>query len=159
LAAGLVAPATLLPGQGLALNQKVRPRVSSTKQAVVGSEMTVFRSPTCGCCGQWIEHMKAAGFSVQDNSTDDLQSVKQQYGIPTNLTSCHTAMVEGYVVEGHVPAGDVQRLLAEKPDVVGIAVRGMPMGSPGMESGNRVEPYTVLSFTEQGETAVFAQHS
>jgi len=87
------------------------------------------------------------------------RAIKKQYGVPANLASCHTTIVDDYVVEGHIPAEDVQRLLAEKPDIAGIAVPGMPIGSPGMESGDYVEPYTVFSFTESGETAAFAEHS
>ena len=131
----------------------------SDAQAVLAGEMTVFRSPTCGCCGKWIEHAKAGGFSVKDEITEDMSAVKQQYGVPASMTSCHTTVVGNYVIEGHVPAEDVQRLLAEKPDIAGIAVPGMPVGSPGMESGDYTEPYTVFSFTETGETAVFAEHS
>ncbi len=123
------------------------------------SEITVFWSPTCGCCGQWIEHAKAAGFQVKDEITEDMSVIKQTYGVPPSLTSCHTTVVGDYVVEGHIPAEDVQRLLTEKPDVAGIAVPGMPIGSPGMESGDYTEPYTVFSFTESGETAAFAEHS
>lgn len=138
-----------------ALSQSSR----GAEQVALAQELTVFRSPTCGCCGQWIEHMEAAGFQVQDNLTEDMNAVKTQYGVPANLASCHTTLADGYVVEGHIPAEDVQRLLAEKPDVAGIAVPGMPIGSPGMESGDYVEPYTVFSFTESGETAAFAEHS
>ena len=128
-------------------------------QAALTSEITVFRSPTCGCCGKWIEHAEAAGFQVKDEVTEDMSAIKQQYGVPQTLTSCHTTVVGNYIIEGHVPAEDVQRLLMEKPDVAGIAVPGMPIGSPGMESGDYVEPYNVFSFTESGETTVFAEHS
>lgn len=122
-------------------------------------KLTVFRSPTCNCCGKWIEHMEAAGFQIQDEITEDMSTIKQQYGVPDDLSSCHTALVNGYVVEGHVPAEDVQRLLAEQPNVVGIAAPGMPVGSPGMDSGDEVEPYTVFSFTEDGNREPFAEHS
>ncbi|MEO1209742.1 MAG: DUF411 domain-containing protein [Cyanobacteria bacterium J06638_20] len=132
---------------------------TSAEQAAITRELTVFRSPTCGCCGLWIEHMEAAGFTVKDNLTEDMTAIKEQYGVPANLASCHTTVVDGYIVEGHIPAEDVQRLLIEKPDVAGIAVPGMPIGSPGMESGDYVEPYTVFSFTEDGMTAAFAEHS
>ena len=132
--------------------------MTATQAALVG-EITVFRSPTCGCCGQWIEHAEAAGFKVKDEITEDMSAIKQQYGVPANLSSCHTTVVGDYIVEGHVPAEDVARLLAEKPDVAGIAVPGMPIGSPGMESGDYTEPYTVFSFTDSGETAAFADHS
>lgn len=131
----------------------------AAEQVALAQELTVFRSPTCGCCGLWIEHMQAAGFRIKDNLTENMNAVKAQYGVPSTLGSCHTTVVDGYVVEGHIPAEDVQRLLAEKPDVAGIAVPGMPIGSPGMESGDYVEPYTVFSFTESGETAAFAEHS
>lgn len=121
-------------------------------------KITAFRSPTCGCCGVWIEHMKAQGFQVQDNITEDLEGVKREHNVPDDLASCHTAISNGYVIEGHILAADVKRLLAEKPDVAGIAVPGMPIGSPGMESGNIKEPYTVFTFDEIGQTAVFAEH-
>lgn len=123
------------------------------------SELTVFRSPTCGCCGKWVEHMEAFGFQVQDNITEDMDAIEQQYGVPDQLRSCHTAIADGYVIEGHIPAVDVARLLTEKPDISGIAVPGMPIGSPGMESGNYVEPYAVFSFSDAGETTVFSEHS
>ncbi|WP_239112616.1 DUF411 domain-containing protein [Halomicronema sp. CCY15110] len=128
-------------------------------QSAIAAELTVFRSPTCGCCGLWIDHMEQAGFTVRDEVTEDMATVKQEYGLPQNLASCHTTIADGYVIEGHIPAADVQRLLTEKPDIAGIAVPGMPIGSPGMESGNYVEPYTVFSFTDAGETAAFAEHS
>jgi hypothetical protein len=128
-------------------------------QSAIAAELTVFRSPTCGCCSLWIDHMEQAGFTVRDEVTEDMTAVKQEYGLPQNLASCHTTLADGYVIEGHIPAADVQRLLTEKPDIAGIAVPGMPIGSPGMESGNYVEPYTVFSFTDTGETAAFAEHS
>ncbi|HSM81767.1 MAG TPA: DUF411 domain-containing protein [Nodosilinea sp.] len=120
--------------------------------------ITVYRSPSCRCCGAWVEHMQAAGFEVQDVVTDAMAAIKAQYGVPEALASCHTALVEGYVVEGHVPATDVQRLLSERPAILGIAAPGMPVGAPGMEMGDRVDPYTVVSFTQTGETATFAAH-
>jgi hypothetical protein len=129
------------------------------EQIALTHELTVFRSPTCGCCGLWIDHMKAAGFQVKDQITEDMTAVKQQYGVPTNLVSCHTTLVEGYVVEGHIPAEDVIRLLTERPEIAGIAVPGMPIGSPGMESGDYVEPYTVFSFQADGSTEPFSEHS
>lgn len=128
-------------------------------QSALAAELTVFRSPTCGCCSLWIDHMKEAGFTVRDEVTEDMTAIKQEYGLPQNLASCHTTLANGYVIEGHIPAADVQRLLTEKPDIAGIAVPGMPIGSPGMESGNYVEPYTVFSFTDSGQTAAFAEHS
>lgn len=128
------------------------------QQSLAEPELIVFRSPTCSCCGQWIDHMEAAGFHVEDHVTDDMTAIKQQHGVPDHLSSCHTALVGGYVIEGHIPASDVQRLLREQPDVVGIAVPGMPIGSPGMEMGDEVEPYTVIAFTQTGENLTFAEH-
>jgi len=126
--------------------------------AGAGQELTVYRSPTCHCCGHWVDHIEAAGFRVKSVVTSDMAAIKIRYGVPEELTSCHTAIVGGYVIEGHVPAADVQRLLSEQPQVLGLAVPGMPMGSPGMESGARVDPYKVVSFTRTGETATFAEH-
>lgn len=159
IAVGLVSTAVATTGCALTPTSNAQPGTTVAEPVAMTSEITVFRSPTCGCCGQWIEHMEAAGFTVTDNVTEDMTAIKAQYGVPADLASCHTTIAAGYVIEGHVPAADVQRLLAEKPEVAGIAVPGMPIGSPGMESGDRVEPYTVFSFTESGETAAFAEHS
>ena len=116
----------------------------------------VYKTPTCGCCNGWIEHLEQAGFTVDARDTRDLMTVKQDAGVPTQLSSCHTAIVDGYVVEGHIPAEHVKSLVADKPDVAGIAVPGMPIGSPGMEGAN-AQPYQVLSFTRGGEVAVYAE--
>lgn len=121
------------------------------------TEITVYKSPTCGCCNGWIDHLKAAGFSVAAHNRDDMAEIKHERGVPKALGSCHTAEVEGYVIEGHVPPGDIQRLLQTKPKVAGLAVPGMPIGSPGMEGPNP-ETYEVLEFKENGESAVFATH-
>jgi hypothetical protein len=115
----------------------------------------VYKTPTCGCCNGWIEHLRAAGFTVDARNTTDLMTIKMDAGVPTPMMSCHTALVDGYVVEGHVPAEQLKRLLAERPDLAGIAVPGMPAGSPGMESSNP-QPYQVLSFDNEGNAAVFA---
>lgn len=116
----------------------------------------VYKSPTCGCCNGWIEHLEAAGFPVEARDTRDLMTIKHDAGIPVQLSSCHTALVDGYVVEGHVPAEHVKSLLANDPEVAGIAVPGMPIGSPGME-GPGAEPYEVYSFTADGQAAVYAE--
>lgn len=121
-------------------------------------QVTSYRSPTCGCCGNWVEHMRAEGFQVDDQITEDLESIKRDLGVPLDLASCHTAVVNGYLVEGHIPAADVRRLLAEQPDVSGIAVPGMPIGSPGMESGDIRQPYAVYTFAPSGEVTVFQEH-
>ena len=115
----------------------------------------VYKTPTCGCCNGWIEHLRAAGFTVDARNTTDLMTIKMDAGVPTPMMSCHTSLVDGYVVEGHVPAEQLKRLLAERPDLAGIAVPGMPAGSPGMESSNP-QPYQVLSFDNEGNAAVFA---
>ena len=110
-------------------------------------KMIVTKDPNCGCCGGWVEHMKAAGFSVEVITSSDVDQVKLRLGVPDDLASCHTAEVSGYVVEGHVPADAVKRLLAEKPQARGLAVPGMPMGSPGMEvAGKAPESYEVVLF-------------
>lgn len=116
----------------------------------------VARSPSCGCCGDWIEHMRAAGFTVNDRLIDDLTPLKAQLGVPLDLQSCHTGVVEGYAIEGHVPAEDVLRLLRERPSAIGLAVPGMPLGSPGMEVGGQAEPYEVILFSASGRD-VFAR--
>ena len=119
--------------------------------------MTVWKSPWCGCCGEWVEHMRAAGFEVQVNEVEDLSVVKRMAAVPADLESCHTARVGGYTVEGHVPAADIIILLDEQPDAHGLVVPGMPSGSPGMENGER-DPYDVLLLKRDGETEVFSSH-
>lgn len=121
--------------------------------------VVVYKTPTCGCCSDWVTHMRENGFEVVAHDVEDVNPIKQRFGLPASLGSCHTALVGDYVVEGHVPAADVQRLLRERPDVTGIAVPGMPIGSPGMEvEGRAAQPYQVISFDRQGRTAVFARH-
>lgn len=116
----------------------------------------VYKTPSCGCCNGWVEHMEAAGFTVDARNVTDIMSVKLDAGVPTPMSSCHTALIDGYVVEGHVPAEQVERLLVERPEVAGIAVPGMPIGSPGMEGPN-AKPYQVYSFDADGSTAVYAE--
>jgi len=118
----------------------------------------VFKSPTCGCCALWVKHMEANGFRTRVTDVPDMTPVKTKLGVPARAASCHTAVVDGYVLEGHVPAAQVQRLLKERPQVAGVAVPGMPIGSPGMEAGSTVQPYDVLSFDKQGQTRVFASY-
>lgn len=121
--------------------------------------VTVWKSPTCGCCGGWVDHLEEEGFEVEVVDSYDLQAVKAEHGVTADLASCHTAVVDGYVVEGHVPAEDIRRLLAERPDVAGIAAPGMPVGSPGMEvEGRAPDAYDVVVFTRDGERSVFARH-
>ena len=118
--------------------------------------MVVYKDPNCGCCKLWVDHVKAAGFAVSVRDSSDVAAVKKRQGVPARLYSCHTAIVGGYVVEGHVPADLVQKLLKEKPKVVGLAVPGMPAGSPGMEQGSK-EPYEVVAFDAAGKTTVYAK--
>jgi hypothetical protein len=129
-------------------------------QQNAGSSVDVFKSPTCGCCAKWVDHMRDAGFTVHvsDLPEAELQKIKARYGVPASAHSCHTARVGSFTVEGHVPAAEVKRLLKEKPKaVVGLAVPGMPLGSPGMEvSGMRAHPYQVLTFDKQGTTTVYS---
>ena len=121
-----------------------------------GPVVAVYKSPSCGCCRSWVEHLRAHGFRVETHDVADVQPVKARHGVPAALASCHTALVGGYAVEGHVPADVVRRLLRERPRVAGVAVPGMPMGSPGME-GPRRDAYDVLTFDPAGKTAVYAR--
>lgn len=121
--------------------------------------LVVHKSPSCGCCGLWVEHMQQAGFPVEVRDTNDLNPIKERLGVPYGKGSCHTAEVAGYVVEGHVPADDVKRLLAERPDAKGLVLPGMPLGSPGMETPDgRTDAYTVELIADDGTTSAFAQH-
>lgn len=124
-------------------------------QAPPGIE--VFKTPTCGCCAKWVEHLRAQGFVAKTTDLANLSEVKAKHNVPRAVQSCHTAIVGGYVIEGHVPAADIKRLLKERPAVVGLAVPGMPIGSPGME-GPSPDRYDVLSFDKQGKTRVFSTH-
>lgn len=121
--------------------------------------VSVYKTPTCGCCRKWVDHLKANGFSVRTTDLDNLDAVKVKYGVPSDFGSCHTAVVSGYVVEGHVPAKDIQRLLRERPKIAGLAVPSMPAGSPGMEiPGGKVQPYRVLTFDKNGTSSVYASY-
>jgi hypothetical protein len=119
--------------------------------------MQVYKTPTCGCCAKWVEHVKLAGFAPEVHDMPDVSPIKAKVGLPRGLQSCHTALVGGFVVEGHVPADLVQRLLKEQPKIAGVAVPGMPIGSPGMEMGDRKDAYEVIAFTKDGTTSVYAK--
>lgn len=121
-------------------------------------EITVYRSPNCGCCGGWIEHAQKHGFKVKDIKTDDLETVKQKYNVPTELAACHTAIIDGYVMEGHIPVDDIKRFLQEKPKLAGLVVPEMPIGTPGMESKAIKQPFQVLAFNNRGEIKVFKDY-
>lgn len=122
------------------------------------TEMIVYRSPSCGCCGVWVEHAKKHGFQIKDIKTEDMETLKQKYNIPTELVSCHTTIIDGYVIEGHVPADDIKRFLVKKPKMIGLAVPGMPIGTPGMEAQNIKQPFQVLAFNNKGEVEVFKEY-
>lgn len=120
--------------------------------------ITVYRSPSCGCCGKWIEHLEKHQFKVTDIKTEEINAVKRKYRVPPQLASCHTALVGGYVIEGHVPAGDIKELLKTKPAVAGLSVPGMPVGTPGMEMGGKKEPFAVMSFDGKGNVKKFNEY-
>ena len=124
-----------------------------------GPTVEVYKSPTCGCCANWVKHLQEHGFATRVTELDDINGIKTKYNVPARVQSCHTATVDGYVIEGHVPASDVQRLLKERPAVLGLAVPGMPIGSPGMEVPNvKPSPYNVIAFDRQGQLKVYASH-
>ena len=118
--------------------------------------ITVYHSPTCGCCKKWVEYLKADGFTVKSIEQADLTDIKAELGVAPKLRSCHTAVIAGYVIEGHVPAADIKRLLSEKPRITGLTAPGMPQSAPGMDSGKT--PYEVLAFDAKGATTVWATH-
>lgn len=120
-------------------------------------KVVMYQNPACGCCGEWAKHMEREGFEVEIQKTAELNRIKEREGITAETAACHTAIVDGYVVEGHVPVRDVKRLLLERPDVLGITVPGMPAGSPGME-GPRSDSFDVLTFDKDGKTAVYASY-
>ena len=133
--------------------------VGGCRTAAEGPTIQVFKTATCGCCTKWIDHLEAAGFEVEAKDLPDLAALKSENGVPGELTSCHTALVDGYVLEGHVPAADIERMLSERPSIRGLAVPEMPLGSPGMEhpDPSRHQPYDVLSFGADG-VRVYASH-
>ncbi|MBW4664596.1 MAG: DUF411 domain-containing protein [Chroococcus sp. CMT-3BRIN-NPC107] len=136
--------------------------IFSTNSSAIAANLptaTVYRDPACTCCGGWMKHLQAQGFSVKNVPTTDMIAFKQQHGVTDDLASCHTAIIDGYIVEGHIPGDDIKRLLAQKPDITGVAVPGMPVGTPGMESGNVRDSYAVVSFDKLGQTKVFKQYS
>ena len=130
----------------------------ATAESAAAAALVVTKTAYCGCCKHWVEHMKKAGFQVEVREVEDMTETRQRLGVPDALRSCHTSEIGGYVIEGHVPAADVKRLLATKPKATGIAVPGMVMGSPGMEHGDHKQPYQVVLFDKSGKTKVFASH-
>lgn len=132
--------------------------VTSSLFAMEGKTMTVYKSPYCGCCTAWIDIMKSKGFEVKTIILNEVNKIKQKAGLQAGQTSCHTAFVDGYVVEGHVNYSAVKKMLDEKPDIIGITVPGMPIGSPGMEQGNTKQAYDVLYINKNGSTGVYESH-
>lgn len=134
--------------------------LAACSSAVQAASYQMLRDPDCGCCGKWAEHVRAENdVEVEETVTRAMQRVKDERGVPQDLRSCHTLIVDGYVIEGHVPAAEIERLLAERPEgVAGLAVPGMPIGSPGMEMGARTQPYAVIAFRADGSRFVFARY-
>jgi hypothetical protein len=132
------------------------PTITYAEQIVL-PKITVYKSPTCGCCTKWVKHLEKNGFIVEAFNSKNMPAVKRELGVEPHYQSCHTAMVGGYYVEGHVPADDIKRLLTEKPTAVGLAVPGMPMGSPGME-GNRKDAYSVILVDKEGAQKAYSKY-
>ncbi|TLS77275.1 DUF411 domain-containing protein [Mariprofundus erugo] len=125
----------------------------------MATEVVMYKSPNCGCCTDWADSLRKEGFTVVENQREDMDRIKASYGVPEKLSSCHTATVDGYVIEGHVPAADVKRLLDEKPAIVGLTAPGMPMKSPGMQpAGLPPKNYDVLAFDKDGKAVVFSHY-
>lgn len=122
-------------------------------------EVNVYKSPSCGCCGAWVDHLRSSGMAVVVQDMDDVSPIAAAAGVPNLARSCHTAIVDGYFVEGHVPVPDIRKLLKERPKARGIAVPGMPIGSPGMEQGDTRQPYDTMIVDRNGEMRVFARHN
>lgn len=129
---------------------------ATAAKSAIPRAMTVYKDPNCGCCTQWVDHVRKAGFVVTVRDTADMSTVKASFGVPAALESCHTARVGAYAIEGHVPADVIEKLLREQPVARGVAVPGMPMGSPGMEQGGQKDAYDVVLFDKAGKTRVFA---
>ena len=126
--------------------------------SLLPNEITVYKKPDCNCCDKWVDYLISKNYDVKTIETRDVNAVKIRLGVPESVAACHTAYIGGYVVEGHVTHRDIKRLLTLQPDVVGIAVPGMPVGTPGMERGDTKVPYNVLSFDKDGETEIFVEH-
>ena len=132
---------------------------ASVTPVETGAVMTVYKSPTCGCCQNWVDAVKAAGFTVDVHDVDDVTPIKDDAGVPADKRSCHTAIIDGYAIEGHVPPATIKKLLAEHPKIAGLAVPGMPVGSPGMEMpGRQPDHYDVIAFQANGSSSVYESH-
>ena len=124
----------------------------------VNTDIKVYRNPDCQCCHKWMAHLEQNKFNVIDMLTSDMASVKEAVHLPKQMTSCHTAIIDGYIIEGHVPAADIRRLLAEKPDIAGLSVPQMPVGAPGMEMGARKDNFIVFQFNKDGHYNTFTRY-
>ena len=131
--------------------------LTSSAPSQAKADIVVYKSPWCGCCGSWVEHLRRNGFSVAVEEREDMDPIKERYGVSPHLGSCHTARVDGYTIEGHVPAREIKRLLTERPQAQGLAVPGMPIGSPGMEQDGQRDRYAVILWGDQG-SQVFAKY-
>ncbi len=155
----LAACSTPTTNQSSEASQAQQNPIEEASEPPLPTKIVVYKSPTCGCCGEWTKHMEENGFDVEVKDVTDLASVKARFNVPDNLQSCHTALIGDYVIEGHVPAVEVQRLLQQRPDkVIGLAVPGMPSGAPGMNYGSPSQPYEVIAFEDGGGTEVFASY-
>lgn len=134
------------------------PAAACSRPANAPPTIQVYKSPSCGCCGAWVKSLEAGGFVVTTQDMEDVSAIAASAGVPDELRSCHTALVEGYFVEGHVPDGDIRKLLRERPKARGIAVPGMPVGSPGMEQGGRREPFETILVLRDGSSRTFVRH-
>jgi hypothetical protein len=134
-------------------------RPATSEASAAPTPITVYKDPSCGCCTKWVSHLRENGFAPQTHDRSDMNALKDSVGVPAALRSCHTAMVGAYVIEGHVHAADIARLVSSKPArTLGLAVPGMPAGSPGMEMGSRTDRFDVVAFDARGATRVFGRH-
>ena len=145
------------PMTSAAAQTLIKSDLGTTNLGSQALNITVYRTPTCGCCKRWVQHIKQNGFQVTDivKSHSEIQTIRQKYNLPSDLTSCHTSEVAGYLVEGHTPVADMKHLIGQKPDIAGISVPGMPIGSPGMKVGDRKESFNVFAFKKDGHFEVF----
>jgi hypothetical protein len=134
------------------------PAAACARPAKAG-ELNIYKSPYCGCCGAWVDHIKASDLRVVVHEMEDVTPMAKKLGVPDAMRSCHTAVIDGYFVEGHVPAPDISKLLRERPKARGIAVPGMPIGSPGMDQGGRRDAYATLIVDHRGASRVFVRHN
>lgn len=155
---GLGVSALVVGATLLAIQLRPQPATDLAAAVITPDAIVVYKHPTCGCCEKWITHLQQAGFKVEARDEAQMSLVKARLGVPEEMASCHTAEVDGYVIEGHVPAEDIRKLLATRPKAKGLAVPGMPIGSPAMEIGEQRDAYDVFLMTDEGVPSVFAHH-